>query len=67
MPADHAILLVARYLEGETVADIARRERSTEVAVRSRLARARQAFRAAFAPFGADAPAPSTEAPHESS
>jgi len=48
LSADHALLLTARYLEGETVAQIAEREKSTEVAVRSMLARARQAFRQVF-------------------
>ena len=48
LPADYAWLLTARYLDGETVAVIAVRERATEVAVRSKLARARQAFREAF-------------------
>jgi RNA polymerase sigma-70 factor, ECF subfamily len=48
LPADYGMLLTARYLEGETVAQISVRERSTETAVRSRLARARTAFREAF-------------------
>jgi RNA polymerase sigma-70 factor (ECF subfamily) len=45
LPAEYETLLTARYLDGVTVDDIASRERSTVVAVRSRLARARQAFR----------------------
>ena len=48
LPADYGMLLTARYLDGETVAAIAVRERSNEVAVRSRLARARLAFRQVF-------------------
>src|ERR1022692_1895632 len=48
LPAEYALLLIARYLDGEAVALIAVRERCTEVAVRSKLARARQAFREAF-------------------
>ncbi len=40
VPADYALLLTARYLDGETVTQIALRERASEVAVRSRLARA---------------------------
>jgi RNA polymerase sigma-70 factor (ECF subfamily) len=48
LPADYGMLLAARYLDGETVARIAGREHSTETAVRSRLARARTAFREAF-------------------
>ena len=58
LSAEHGLLLAARYLDGETVASIAARERSTEVAVRSMLARARQAFREAFSKMG--------EADHES-
>jgi RNA polymerase sigma-70 factor (ECF subfamily) len=38
-------VLTAKYLDGESVENIANRERSTVTAVRSRLARARQAFR----------------------
>jgi RNA polymerase sigma-70 factor (ECF subfamily) len=49
LSADHALLLIARYLDDEPVAAIAVREKATEVAVRSKLARARQAFRAVFA------------------
>jgi RNA polymerase sigma-70 factor (ECF subfamily) len=48
LPADYGLLLTAHYLDGETVALLARRERSSEVAIRSKLARARQAFRDAF-------------------
>ena len=49
LPEDYATLLTARYLDGEAVALIALREHSSEVAVRSKLARARQAFREFFA------------------
>jgi RNA polymerase sigma-70 factor (ECF subfamily) len=49
LPPDYAFLLTARYLDGESVDVIAVQERSTEVAVRSKLARARQAFREVFA------------------
>ena len=52
LPDDYATLLTARYLDGQTVALIARREHTTEVAVRSKLTRARQAFRQAFGKFG---------------
>jgi RNA polymerase sigma-70 factor (ECF subfamily) len=48
LPNDYAFLLSARYLDGDSVAVIASHERSTEVAIRSKLARARQAFRQAF-------------------
>ena len=51
LPADYALLLTARYLEGETVALIAQREHSSETAVRSKLARARTAFREAFGKY----------------
>ena len=49
LPAEYEALLTAKYLDGEPVDRIAVRERSTEVAVRSKLARARQAFREAYA------------------
>ena len=49
LPEEYASLLTARYLDGETVAQIATRERISEVALRSKLARARQAFREFFA------------------
>jgi RNA polymerase sigma-70 factor (ECF subfamily) len=49
LPVEYEALLTAKYLDGEPVDRIAVRERSTEVAVRSKLARARQAFREAYA------------------
>src|SRR5437868_4674746 len=45
LPVEYEILLTARYLDGITVDDIATQEQSTAVAVRSKLARARQALR----------------------
>ncbi len=51
LPADYGMLLTAHYLDGETVALIAVRERSSETAVRSKLARARQAFREAYGKY----------------
>lgn len=48
LPAEYEMLLTARYLDGEPVALIAGRENASEAAVRSKLARARAAFRAAF-------------------
>lgn len=51
LPADYEMLLTARYLDGEPVALIAEREHSSESAVRSKLARARGAFRAAFCKY----------------
>jgi RNA polymerase sigma-70 factor (ECF subfamily) len=45
LPDEYESVLTAKYLDGESVETIANRERSTVTAVRSRLARARQAFR----------------------
>ncbi len=51
LPQEYELVLTARYLEALPVEDIARQTRSTSSAVRSRLARARQAFRQAFARY----------------
>jgi RNA polymerase sigma-70 factor, ECF subfamily len=51
LPADYEGLLTAKYLDDESVEQIAARERLSETAVRSKLARARQAFREAFAKY----------------
>ena len=48
LPADYEQLLTAKYLDGDSVERIAGRERTTETAVRSKLARARDAFRTAY-------------------
>ena len=48
LPADYESLLTAKYLDGDSVETIATQEQSTSTAVRSKLARARQAFRQAF-------------------
>lgn len=48
LPDDYGSLLTAKYLDGESVEKIAGREKSTETAVRSKLARAREAFRNVF-------------------
>jgi RNA polymerase sigma-70 factor (ECF subfamily) len=48
LPGEYEALLTARYLEGESVEQIAGRENSTQTAVRSKLARAREAFRKVF-------------------
>jgi RNA polymerase sigma-70 factor (ECF subfamily) len=48
LPGDYEQLLTAKYLDGDSVERIAGRERLTETAVRSKLARARDAFRAAY-------------------
>lgn len=45
LPDEYEGVLTAKYLDGESVEHIARQEHSTVTAVRSRLARARQAFR----------------------
>ena len=45
LPLEYETVLTAKYLDGESVEEIARQERSSVTAVRSRLARARQAFR----------------------
>ncbi|MBN9122186.1 MAG: RNA polymerase sigma factor [Planctomycetes bacterium] len=48
LPDDYESLLTAKYLDGASVEQIADRERCTETAVRSKLARAREAFRKTF-------------------
>ena len=48
LPAEYEQLLTAKYSDGDSVERIAGRERLTETAVRSKLARARAAFRAAY-------------------
>jgi len=45
---DYEDLLVRKYLEGASVEQMAAERAASETAVRSRLARARQAFRHAF-------------------
>ncbi len=49
MPDEYAAVLTTRYLEGDTVEQIAGRADCSTTAIRSRLARARRAFRQAFA------------------
>jgi RNA polymerase sigma-70 factor (ECF subfamily) len=48
LPQDYEALLRAKYFDGVSVEDLAGQEQSTETAIRSRLARARQAFREVF-------------------
>jgi RNA polymerase sigma-70 factor (ECF subfamily) len=48
LPADYGTLLAARYLDDTPVDELADREQCTTVALRSKLARARRAFRDAF-------------------
>ncbi len=52
LPADYQGILTARYLDGVGVEQIAAQENSTATAVRSKLARARRAFRDAFSQGG---------------
>jgi DNA-directed RNA polymerase specialized sigma24 family protein len=48
LPADYETLLVAKYIQGATIEEIAMAEQSTPEATRSKLARARRAFRKLF-------------------
>ncbi len=48
LPADYEVLLTSKYVDGATVEQIAAGENSTQEAIRSKLARARRAFRRAF-------------------
>lgn len=48
LPPDYELLLTAYYLDGVAVEDLAIQQRSTLTAIRSKLARARQAFRQSF-------------------
>jgi RNA polymerase sigma-70 factor, ECF subfamily len=49
LPQDYETLLVAKYIDEVSVDALAVAEKSTPVAIRSKLARARQAFREMFA------------------
>jgi len=66
LPQEYEMLLAAKYLDGDPVAAIALRERTSETAVRSKLARARQAFRLAFRKYADYVPDRPAEAHHES-
>jgi len=48
LPADYEVLLTSKYIDGTTVQQIATAERATQEAIRSKLARARRAFRRVF-------------------
>jgi len=48
LPTDYEVLLTSKYIDGATVEQIAAAESSTHEAIRSKLARARRAFRRAF-------------------
>ena len=51
LPGDYQSLLMARYCDGNSVERIADEWNSTPTAIRSKLARARRAFRRAFAEY----------------
>jgi len=51
LPPDYAMLLTARYLEGKSEQQLAAQEESTVPAIRSKLARARRAFRRVFGKY----------------
>jgi RNA polymerase sigma-70 factor (ECF subfamily) len=63
---DHGSLLAARYLDEASVDEIADAEQCTATAIRSRLARARQAFREKFTRLTDGAVDELLGAPHES-
>ena len=65
LPTDYEMLLSAKYLDGLSVEQIAEESRGSPVAIRSKLARARQAFREVFAKRFRSCP-DSTGWPHES-
>jgi RNA polymerase sigma-70 factor, ECF subfamily len=48
VPRDYETLLVAKYIDEASIEQLAAAERSTPVAIRSKLARARQAFQKLF-------------------
>jgi RNA polymerase sigma-70 factor (ECF subfamily) len=48
LPAEYQTLLMAKYVDGLAIEDIAEETNSSSVAVRSKLARARKAFRRVF-------------------
>lgn len=48
LPAEYQVLLMAKYVDGATVEEIAEQVSASTVAVRSKLARARKAFRRVF-------------------
>ena len=48
LSAEYGLLLTAKYCDGDSVEEIASKQQCTSTAIRSRLARAREAFRRAF-------------------
>jgi RNA polymerase sigma-70 factor (ECF subfamily) len=65
LPEDYETLLTAKYLDGVPVEHLARQARCTSTAVRSKLARARTAFRQAFAKYAALVSDPTAREHHE--
>ncbi|HPC93645.1 MAG TPA: RNA polymerase sigma factor [Sedimentisphaerales bacterium] len=49
LPAEYQVLLMAKYMDGVAIEQIADQVKGSRIAVRSKLARARKAFREAFA------------------
>jgi RNA polymerase sigma-70 factor (ECF subfamily) len=64
LSADHEGLLIARYFDGASIADLVARSGSTSTAIRSKLSRARVAFRDSFARLAGFDEAIVTEEPH---
>lgn len=60
LPADYALLLTAKYIEGLNMAQIQQQHGGTMEALRSRLARARREFQAVFTRFAPSQPQPLT-------
>ncbi|HEY1188973.1 MAG TPA: sigma-70 family RNA polymerase sigma factor [Gemmata sp.] len=58
---EYGALLTAKYLDGASVEQLAARDQVTETAVRSKLARAREAFRKVFLRLAGDDPGARTE------
>lgn len=67
LPADYETLLTAKYLDGASVEHIAGAVQSTAEAVRSKLARARSAFRQAFAKYAGFAEPTEVRGHHDAS
>lgn len=66
LPLDYETLLTARYLDDVSVEQIAGLEQCSTTAIRSKLARARQAFRAAFVKTSHYSPDGHARQPHAS-
>lgn len=48
LPGEYEVLLTEKYVDGASVAELSRRHGTSEMAVRSKLARARRAFRRVY-------------------